>query len=113
MEPLWPQLFRAMFRRLTDSKTTKYMKILIIFFSYYILTHSVPKLIEIIEGLQSGMFTMVMNRIIEPEICKIGQLERKMCCIAWINVLCDLSVFKGSFGKDQWVPTLQSIIQTV
>lgn len=113
MNEYWPQLFSVMFRRLTTNKTTKYMKSLIIFFSFFTIVHSVPKLIELIERLQGGMFTMVLQRLFVPELCKIAQQERKLCCIAVTNVLAEPSVYTSQFGGDQWQPLLVALIQTI
>lgn len=113
MNTFWPQLFAVMFRRLTNNKTTKYIKSLIIFFSFFMVVHSVPKLIELIERLQNGMFTMVLQRLVVPELCKIGQSERKLCCVAITNVLVEPSVYTGQYGRDQWHQVLTALIQTI
>ncbi|KAF2354137.1 Exportin/Importin Cse1-like [Trinorchestia longiramus] len=113
MESFWPQLFSVMFKRLTTNKTTKYIKSILIFFSVFIIVHSVQSLIELVERLQSGMFAMVLEKLVVPELPKIGQTERKLCCVAMTNVLCEPSVLSGQYAAGQWQPVLQTLIQTV
>jgi len=111
MDALWRQIFTILFRRLTNNKTTKYMKCLIIFFSVFLLKHSVQALINLVEVLQPGMFNMVLGRIIVPELCKIGQSERRLVCVAWITVLVEPSVYVGR--AEQWSQVLESLVKTV
>uniref|UniRef100_A0A2P2I486 Exportin-2 n=1 Tax=Hirondellea gigas TaxID=1518452 RepID=A0A2P2I486_9CRUS len=113
MEEFWPQLFSVMFRRLTANKTTKYMKSLIIFFSFFVVIHSVQKLIELVERLQVGMFGMVLERLVVPELSNIGQSERKLCCVAITNVLCEPSIFSGQYGGNHWQAVLATLVETV
>ena len=114
MEAYWEQLFRTMFKRLTQNKTVKYIKCLIIFFSLFILVHSVEKLASLVERLQRGMFTMVLERLVVPELTKIGQSERKVCCIAVTHILCDPSVYSGVVGGgNAWPNVLASLLQTI
>ncbi|KAA0201367.1 hypothetical protein HAZT_HAZT011850 [Hyalella azteca] len=113
IENFWPQLFSVMFRRLTTNKTTKYIKSILIFFSAFIMVHSVESLVVLIERLQAGMFSMVLDKLVVPELPKIGQTERKLCCVALTNVLCDPRVYAGQWGGNHWGSVLQTLIQTV
>lgn len=115
MQTFWPQLFSVMFRRLTTNKTTKYIKCILIFMSNFMMVFSAEALVELVERLQVGMFTMVLEKLVIPELSKIGLSERKLCCVAFTNFLCTANVYNGTLRctEEQWVKVLQTLLETV
>merc|ERR1719195_1070525 len=50
------QVFTILFQRLMSSKTTKYVKSLLVFFFVFVIKNGGSALIQMIEGIQQGMF---------------------------------------------------------
>ncbi|XP_037790286.1 exportin-2-like [Penaeus monodon] len=107
----WNQIFAIMFRRLTSSKTTKYVKSLLVFFSLFACQHSGARLIQIIDSLQAGMFSMVVERLIVPDLQKVsGEIERKICAVGLSGLLADPTLYNGNYAA-LWAPLLEAVVK--
>ncbi|XP_047496295.1 exportin-2-like [Penaeus chinensis] len=107
----WNQIFAIMFRRLTSSKTTKYVKSLLVFFSLFACQHSGGRLIQIIDSLQAGMFSMVVERLIVPDLQKVsGEIERKICAVGLSGLLADPALYNGNYAA-LWAPLLEAVVK--
>ncbi|XP_063589155.1 exportin-2-like [Penaeus indicus] len=107
----WNQIFAIMFRRLTSSKTTKYVKSLLVFFSLFACQHSGARLIQIIDSLQAGMFSMVVERLIVPDLQKVsGEIERKICAVGLSGLLADPALYNGNYAA-LWAPLLEAVVK--
>merc|ERR1712203_784897 len=52
------QVFFLLFQRLSSSKTTKYVKSLLVFFFVFAIKNGGSSLIQMVDGIQPGMFGM-------------------------------------------------------
>lgn len=110
METYWNRIFLLLFRRLTSSKTTKYVKCLLVFFSLFSCQYSVLRLVEIIDGLQGNMFGMVIERLIVADLQKVsGDTERKLCAVGVTNILADSSIYTGKYSN-MWSSLVIAVI---
>jgi len=90
LEPFLTSIFRVLFERLQKAKTAKYVRCLIIFFSVICVVHSPEVVVTRIDGIQPGLFYMLLQRVWLENMQKIvGQMERKTCIVALANLLCD------------------------
>ncbi|XP_076244499.1 chromosome segregation 1 [Calliopsis andreniformis] len=90
LEPYMKQIFVLLFQRLSSSKTTKYVKGLIVFFAYYIIRYGSTSLVTIIDQIQPQMFGMVIERVLITDMQKIsGDIERKVTAVGISNLLID------------------------
>lgn len=90
LEPYMKQIFILLFQRLSSSKTTKFVKGLIVFFAYYIIRYGSNSLVTIIDEIQPRMFGMVLERVLIVDMQKIsGDIERKVTAVAMSNLLID------------------------
>ena len=90
LAPFFSKLFNLLFNRLSSSKTTKYIKSLLVFFSLFAIRYSTSELITVIDAAQPKLFAMVIERLIVPEIQRVsGTLERKICAVGLTRLLCD------------------------
>lgn len=111
LENYWNQIFAIMFRRLTSSKTTKYVKSILVFFSLFICQHSTARLIQIVDGLQAGMFSMVLERLLLPDLQKVsGDVDKKICAIGLINLSTDPIMYTGNY-TGQWGAVLEAVVK--
>ena len=104
-------IFILIFKRLTDSKTAKYVRLIIVFFSFFIFKFGPQSLEEITERIKEGMFGMVIERLFIAESQKISNKEdRKMVCIGFTRLLVDLpSLVEGSLSSF-WSRLLETLI---
>lgn len=105
------QVFLVLFQRLTSSKTTKYVKGLLVFFSLFAWLRGVPALIQIIDSIQVKMFGMVLERLYIADVQKVaGNVERKICAVGMTLILTECpEVFKGDYSS-LWLSLLQTLI---
>ncbi|XP_024946747.1 exportin-2 isoform X2 [Cephus cinctus] len=88
LEQYIKQVFVLLFQRLSSSKTTKYVKGLIVFFAYYIIRYGSSSLVTIIDQIQSQMFGMVVERVLIADLQKVsGVIERKVTAVGISNLL--------------------------
>lgn len=111
LENYWNQIFTIMFRRLTSSKTTKYVRSLLVFFSLFACQHSAARLIQIIDTLQANMFGMVVDRLIVPDLQKVaGDIDKKICAVGLSNALAEPMVYSGAY-RDRWGTILEAVVR--
>jgi len=107
------QIFMLLFTRLSDpkSKTSKYVRLLIIFFSFFAFKFGPQPLEDIIEGIQSKMFGMVLEKLFIAECRKVdGREERKILCVGATRILTEsTSLIDGHFSQ-LWPKLLESLI---
>lgn len=89
--PLLKQIFLVLFQRLTHSKTTKYVRSLLVFLSLFVHKFGPQALYEMIESLQQKMFRMVIEKLFIADSQKVtGIIDRKTVCIGATRILTDL-----------------------
>jgi exportin-2 (importin alpha re-exporter) len=105
------QIFLIIFQRLTSSKTTKYIKSALVFFSLFAHKFGVATLVSLIDNLQPGMFGMVLDKLFLAEVQKVsGTLERKICAVGMTTFLCDYpDLIEGAYAPF-WPKVLQALI---
>jgi len=107
------QIMYLLFQRLTSSKTTKLIKNLLVFFSLYAYKYGPANLMENIEGLQSGMFFMVLSNLYCAELQKVsGDLEKKICEVGLTKILTESkNLFDNEANLKLWVNLLDCLIE--
>jgi exportin-2 (importin alpha re-exporter) len=95
------QVFLILFQRLSSSKTTKFIKNLIVFLCFFSLKFGAAKMVQVIDGLQNQMFGMVLERIFIPDLQKVsGTMEKKIAAAGMITILCDCPpLVDGSYSQ--------------
>lgn len=105
------QIFILLFQRLQSSKTTKYVKSLLIFFCLYAIKYGAPALIEMIDGIQQKMFSMVVERLFLEDLQKVsGHTERKICAVGLTKILTEAPVMLQGAYEALWPRLLQALI---
>ncbi|CAG9813279.1 unnamed protein product [Phaedon cochleariae] len=119
MAPYHKQIFFLLFQRLSSSsKTTKFVKNLIVFFSLCAVKHSPNELVTTIDGIQAHtdnfcfrMFGMVLEKLFIAELQKIsGSIERKIVACGVTKLLCECpEMYTGNYQK-YWPQLLQALL---
>ncbi|KAK7100974.1 hypothetical protein V1264_023831 [Littorina saxatilis] len=104
------QIFILLFQRLQSSKTTKYIKSLLIFFSLFAIKFGAPSLIEMIDGIQPKMFGMVLEKLFVADLQKVsGHTERKICAVGVTKILTEAPIMLQDY-EALWPRLLQALI---
>ncbi|XP_076462956.1 exportin-2-like [Babylonia areolata] len=105
------QIYILLFQRLQSSKTTKYVKSLLIFFCLYAIKYGAPALIEMIDGIQQKMFSMVVERLFLVDLQKVsGHTERKICAVGLTKILTEAPAMLQGDYEALWPRLLQALI---
>ena len=111
---LGPQLknvFILLFQRLQSSKTTKYVKGLIVFLSLFAGKYGGPVLVETVDSIQPKLFHMVLEKIFIPDVQKVGgATERKICAIGITKILTETPAMLREPYVNLWTLLLQALI---
>jgi len=106
------QIFSLLFQRLTSSKTTKFVKCLIVFFNFYAAKVGAPELIQLIDGIQNQMFGMVCQRIFVTDLNKVsGDIDRKIVAVGMAKILCEAPGMLQPPYAEYWQKLLQVLIE--
>jgi len=104
-------IFILLFQRLQSSKTTKYVKSLLVFFSLFASKYGGSCLIKTVEAIQPKLFIMVIERLYLNYVQKVsGNTERRICAIGITKILAETSEMLTEPFIQQWTPLLQALI---
>merc|ERR1719452_429315 len=109
------QVFIVLFQRLTSSKTTKYVKSLLVFFFVFTIKNGGSALISMVDSIQAGMFGMVCDSLIVKDgtVQKIsGSTEKKISAVGLIKLMTETPEIVSTNGKysNQFLPLLTTLI---
>lgn len=111
LEQYMKQIFLLLFQRLQSSKTTKYIKSLLVFFGLYCIKYSANSLVEMIDGIQPKMFGMVLEKLYMPDLQKVsGQQDKKICAVGVVKLLTDCPAMLQQDYSKFWPQLLQALI---
>ncbi|CAG9793023.1 unnamed protein product [Diatraea saccharalis] len=110
MQQYAKQIMTLLFQRLSSSKTTKYVRGLIAFLGFYAAHFGPDNLIQLIDSVQANMFAMYVERVLVPELQKVGgALERKAAAVGCVKLLTDSAHFRQHLAR-YWPPLMQALI---
>ncbi|XP_017086670.1 exportin-2 [Drosophila eugracilis] len=111
IQPNLRQIFGLLFQRLSLSKTPKYISGIIVFFSFYVIKYSGGQLAQLIDEIQPGMFGMLLDRVLIPEMGKVPkEQDRKMVAVGVTKLLTETpEMLQQQYGAF-WPRLLHSLI---
>lgn len=112
LQPYAKQVFVILFTRLSDpkSKTSKYVRLIIIFFTYFAYKFGPQPLEELIENIQAKMYGKVIEKLFIAESKKVdGSLERKIVCVGLTRIM----VESQSVTDGEWWVFWPKLLETV
>lgn len=107
------QVFIVLFQRLTSSKTTKYVKSLLVFFFVFVIKNGGSQLISTMDSIQSGIFGMVCDSLIVKDgtVQKIsGTTEKKIAAVGLTKLLCETDELVAGPYADRFSGLLLALI---
>lgn len=104
-------IFIILFQRLQSSKTTKFVKGLLVFFCLFSAKNGPSALMETVDSIQQGLFGNFVQRILICDVQKVsGTTERRICAVGMIKLLTDCPAFLKTYDN-LWAPLLQALIE--
>jgi len=105
-------IFILLFQRLQSSKTTKFVKGLLVFFCLFASQYGGPALIQTIDSIQPNFFAMVVEKLFVPETQKVnGTIERKICAVGITKILTESPAMLAEPYISLWNPLLKTLIE--
>ncbi|XP_022090609.1 exportin-2-like [Acanthaster planci] len=105
------KIFLLLFQRLSHSKTTKFVKSLLVFFSLFAVKHGADSLIHVVEEIQAKMFERVLEKLYIPEVQKVsGVMERKICAVGITKMLTECPAMLEPTLRSYWITLLQALV---
>ena len=107
------QVFVILFQRLNSSKTTKYVKNLLVFFFVYTIKHGGSNMIATCDQIQNGIFGMVCDSLIVKDgaVQKISETtDKKIAAVGLTNLLCNTDDLINGRYADKFKPLLLALI---
>ena len=111
LSPQLKNIFILLFQRLQSSRTTKYVKGLLVFFSLFAGKFGGSALVEVIDSIQPKLFQLVLEKVFITDVQKVsGPTERKICAIGITKILTETPAMLAEPYIKLWVPLLQALI---
>lgn len=111
LAPQLKNIFILLFQRLHSSKSNKYVKGLLVFFSLFAGKYGGSSLVETIDSIQPKLFRMVIERLFIPDVQKVsGATERKICAIGMTKLLTETPAMLEAPYLALWAQLLQALI---
>jgi len=113
MEQYLRPIFLLLFQRLTSSKTTKFVKSLLVYFSVFINKYGAQTFITTIDSIENKFMAKVLDRLFIAEVQKVsGNIERKICAVGITKLLCDVPgvMVTGDYAP-YWIPLLTALVK--
>lgn len=106
------QVLYLLFQRLNTSKTTKLVKNMLVFLSLYSYKYGPVGLFQLIDNLQPGMSTMVLEKLFVADLQKVsGNLERKICAVGVTKILVECPfLLSNEANLKIWAALLESLV---
>ena len=112
LAPFIKNIFVILFQRLQSSKTVKYVKGLLVFFSLYAGKFGGVALVELVDSIQPKLFGMVVEKLFIPDVQKVGgQVERRICAVGITKMLTETPAMLSEPYVLLWAPLLQTLVK--
>ncbi|CAN6439530.1 unnamed protein product [Victoria cruziana] len=90
ISPYVPHIWNALFTRLHNQRTIKFIKSLVLFMSLFLVKHGHVALVNTIHAVQEDLFEVILELFWIPNLKLItGFIEVKLCLVASTRLLCE------------------------
>lgn len=105
-------IFVLIFQRLTCSKTSKFVKHVLVCFSCYAHVRGADALACAVNQLQDKIFGMVLEKLYLADVKKVtGHVERRVCVCGIIKILAQLPLIENGAYNHIWNPLLLLLLE--
>ena len=112
LSPHFRDLFILLFQRLQNTKTTKYVKGLLVFLGLFSGKLGGSLLIQTVDAIQPKLFLMVIEKVLIPDLQKVsGETEAKICAVGMTKLLTETPEILSDPYVALWPSLLESLIK--
>jgi exportin-2 (importin alpha re-exporter) len=110
LQPLMGEVLNVLFRRLSSKKTPKFCRLMIMFFSNFIIRYGMKAAVSTSSTVQPDIFAMFIERIWIEHISMIGGPDRELVAVALTIMLTKSPEMLGAKYKPLWGKCLNCIV---
>ena len=99
LAPYIQPILSSCFMRLSKSKTAKFVRGMMVFVCLLAGRHGGPYVVDAVEGVQAGLFVMLMNRLTEDVKAVFGHVEKKTVVVGLTKLLTETPALLGPFAQ--------------
>ncbi|KAL1115301.1 hypothetical protein AAG570_007332 [Ranatra chinensis] len=112
LDPYMKQVMMLLFQRLSSSKTTKFIRGVLVFFCFYVITYGASEFVVLVDSVQPQMFVMIVERLFVPDTQKIsGSSERKIAAVGITKLITEAKQIIDGPYSNTWPNLLKTLIQ--
>uniref|UniRef100_A0A1I8G889 Exportin-2 n=1 Tax=Macrostomum lignano TaxID=282301 RepID=A0A1I8G889_9PLAT len=114
MEKYTRPVLMLVFQRLMRTRTVKYVKQLLVFLAAYALAKGADRLVAAVDGVQAGMFAMVVESLVLADMQKVDAgADRRVCSLGFSRVLTECPGAMLSTYAAQWPKLLTALVALI
>ncbi|KAJ6686422.1 EXPORTIN-2 [Salix purpurea] len=111
ISPYVGHIWNALFTRLQSKRTVKYIKSLLIFMSLFLVKHGFANLVDSMNSVQAGIFSVILEQFWIPNLKLItGPIEVKLVSVASTRLICESLTLSDAGAARHWGKMLDSIV---
>ncbi|KAK1583226.1 hypothetical protein Q3G72_022000 [Acer saccharum] len=111
IDPYVTHIWNALFVRLQNNRTVKFVKSLVIFMSLFLVKHGPAALVDTMNTIQPTIFRTIVEQFWIPNLKLItGAIEFKLTAVASTRLICESPVLLDSSAVGVWGKMLDSIV---
>ncbi|GAB4838288.1 hypothetical protein Ancab_027816 [Ancistrocladus abbreviatus] len=112
--PYMGHIWAALFTRLQNSRTVRFVRCLLIFMSLFLVKHGSTTLMDSVNAVQPNLFGMILEQFWIPNLKLItGYIELKLTSVASTRLICESPALLDPAASRLWGKMLDSIVTLV
>ncbi|XP_057468162.1 exportin-2-like [Actinidia eriantha] len=109
--PHMVHIWAALFMRLQNSRTVKFVKSFLIFMSLFLVKHGSQNLVDSMNTVQPNIFLVILEQFWIPNLKMItGSIELKLTSVASTKLICESQALLDPAASRHWGKMLDSIV---
>ncbi|PSS04147.1 Exportin-2 like [Actinidia chinensis var. chinensis] len=109
--PHMVHIWAALFTRLQNSRTVKFVKSFLIFMSLFLVKHGSQNLVDSMNTVQPNIFLVILEQFWIPNLKMItGSIELKLTSVASTRLICESQALLDPAASRHWGKMLDSIV---
>ncbi|KAJ9171521.1 hypothetical protein P3X46_014879 [Hevea brasiliensis] len=109
--PYMVHIWNALFTRLQNKRTVKFVKSLLIFMSLFLVKHSSANLVDTMNAVQPNIFMVILEQFWIPNLKLItGPIEVKLAAVASSRLICESPSLLDAAAIRHWGKMLDSVV---
>ncbi|KAJ9188159.1 hypothetical protein P3X46_003548 [Hevea brasiliensis] len=109
--PYMVHIWNALFTRLQNKRTVKFVKSLLIFMSLFLVKHGSANLVDTMNAVQPNIFMVILEQFWIPNLKLItGPIEVKLAAVASSRLICESPALLDAPAVRHWGKMLDSIV---